>query len=417
MATIKLPRYVTPKRLSGGRIAYYFTPPIWARPPHERNGILCPIHAAPLGEDVGEAIRRGEIMGEALDAWRTGSVGEKSVHGTVAWLFAWYREQDRFTDKSAKTRKDYAAIMGRIALEPMKVGTLGQRRASAVNAAAADTIYKRWKVKHGRRQASYAMQVCRLVWNWAKRHHDVTGVTANPFAGMGLSTKADKGNYAATRAEFDLYRATAHEMGLKSMAVAAALGFDLCQRVWDVFGFVDPDGVKARGFCWSDYRPGDSIRFTQSKTGKAMEIPLHDVIDGQGVSLFPALVEELDAAPRAAIQIVVDGRTGLPFTYDQMNDRHRAICAKAGLPRELTFTSFRHGGLTELGDAGVADVRSISGHSQLQTTAIYNQATAKKAREAALVRLRHTGLLADLSERESERESEWNLKTEAKYLK
>ena len=30
------------------------------------------------------------------------------------------------------------------------------------------------------------------------------------------------------------------------MATAAALAFECCQRTWDVFGFVDPDGVKAR---------------------------------------------------------------------------------------------------------------------------------------------------------------------------
>ena len=42
---------------------------------------------------------------------------------------------------------------------------------------------------------------------------------------------------------------------------------------------------------------------------------------------------------------------------------------------------FRHGGATEIGDAGEADIRSISGHTQLDTTAIYNKASEAKARK------------------------------------
>ncbi len=55
-----------------------------------------------------------------------------------------------------------------------------------------------------------------------------------------------------------------------------------------------------------------------------------------------------------------------------MSSVHRQICVEAGLPKAMTFTGFRHGGITEVGSV-TADVRSISGHKTLDVTRIYNQ--------------------------------------------
>jgi len=73
------------------------------------------------------------------------------------------------------------------------------------------------------------------------------------------------------------------------MATAAALCFETCQRVVDVFGFEDPDGGVVHGFYWPDYRPGEQINVVQSKTGKSIALPL---VDGQlceVVQLYPEL--------------------------------------------------------------------------------------------------------------------------------
>lgn len=395
MGTIKLPRYVRAVRLKSGATAYEWEPPAWARPvkdaatgkknPRIRHGIACPVGAEDLGTDLPRALDLARIQNEALDIWRKGAP-DKLIPATVGWLFDWYRKQDRYTTKAAKTRHDYMLVMNRLQHEPMKVGTLGQRRASAVNAAAADRIYKRWRNKAGERQATYAMQVCRLIWNWAVRHRDTTGVTFNPFAKMALNSTAGEGNRPTTRQEYDVYREKARELGWQSMATAAALSFELCQRVWEVFGFIDPDGVKKRGFIWKDYKEGVAIAYSQSKTGKPMSVPLSEMIDGERVLLFPTLEEELARDPRKGLVVVVDEATGLPLTYQQMNKRHRKICEAAGLPKKMTFTGFRHGGSTELGDAGVADVRPITGHLQINTTAIYNKISREKAVAAARLR-------------------------------
>jgi hypothetical protein len=55
----------------------------------------------------------------------------------------------------------------------------------------------------------------------------------------------------------------------------------------------------------------------------------------------------------------------------------------------MTLTGFRHGGSTEIGDMGEADPRAITGHTELNTTAIYNKSSVEKARRIGMMRLTH----------------------------
>lgn len=237
------------------------------------------------------------------------------------------------------------------------------------------------------------MQVCRLVWNQAVRHGKATAVKENPFAGMGIksSNGAGRGNRAATRAEYDAYRDAARVLGKQSMATAAAICFEGCQRVYDAFGFVDPDGRVSRGVRWDGYVPGERLAMVQSKTGNRVDIPL---VDGEGdarVELYPELEAELARMDRAddGGLIVRDERTGKPYTPSYQIQLHRRIRKAANLPNDLKFTSFRHGGITELGDSGEIDVRAVSGHKTLNITGIYNKTTDEKARRIATRRREH----------------------------
>lgn len=90
-----------------------------------------------------------------------------------------------------------------------------------------------------------------------------------------------------------------------------------------------------------------------------------------------------------------------------MNKLHRRIRKKAGLPDDLKFTSFRHGGITELGDSGEVDVRAVSGHKTLNVTGIYNKASQEKALRIAARRREHiTTLVGSLTAVEAERDVE-----------
>ena len=55
----------------------------------------------------------------------------------------------------------------------------------------------------------------------------------------------------------------------------------------------------------------------------------------------------------------------------------------------MTFSGVRPRGITELGGVGMGDVRAVSGHKTLAVTAIYNKASAEKARQIAAARREH----------------------------
>lgn len=419
MALDRLPAYVRKLRNAAGEPVYYWELPAWARPvkdektgammPAMRNGKPMLLASEKLGSDLAEVHRKAQLLNAALTDWRKGAEGASMVPGSVEWLFQWYRKQARFTSKKAKTRADYGKLMDMLAARETKKGAppFGKRRAADVDAAAADRLYEMLRADTGPRQASYAMQVCRLVWSWATRHYKVTWVKENPFMGMGLTSTAAKGNRATSRAEYTAYRAKAVEMGFQSMATAAALCFEGCQRVSDAFGYVDPDAPDRAAIVWEGYQPGVEITLVQSKTGNPVTLPLFEEVPGEGggverVPLYPELEEELarsrEATRSATGPIVVEERSGNRYVERRMSNVHRKICDATGLPKDMTFTGFRHGGITEIGDAGEDDVRPVSGHKTLAVTRIYNKANAEKARRIAGARRRHIAAIGALDE-------------------
>ncbi|MBB4210786.1 phage integrase family protein [Rhodothalassium salexigens DSM 2132] len=116
-------------------------------------------------------------------------------------------------------------------------------------------------------------------------------------------------------------------------------------------------------------------------------MPLYDR-DGP---LFPGLVERLEATPRRGPLIVMRDRPDrrekvhLPYKGDYFRHLYRRLADQAGLPRDLYFMGFRHGGLTELGDAQGTDqeLMSLGGHKSRQMLTIYTRTTRTQAASAA----------------------------------
>lgn len=398
MARITLPRYLRARKLASGATAYYWEPPTWSRPPAERHGRQCPVAAEALGTDLAAAIGKADLLNRQFDDWRLGVQG-KAAEGTIKALFGWYRQLDRFADLGPRAQRDYRYYMGRLEAFPLKTTALGELRAAELSATHVDMIYRAIASRPagrrkkgeperpvaGKRAAAYCMQICRRVWNEAIRHKKLKG--PNPFAKMDISLTAQKGNRATTRAEYDAFRAQAHAMGYPSMAAAAALSFELVRRVTDVFGYtfgVPED--QAPTIAWEDYRPGVEIVLRQGKTGDRQEIPL---ADETGRLLYPVLEEELAKLRPGKGHIVINEDTGTRYDEQRAIKRFYKIRDAAGLPKAMTLTGFRHGGATELGDAGVEDIRPISGHRTLGQTTTYNKVTRTKARKAAAKRLDH----------------------------
>jgi hypothetical protein len=391
MGEVRLPRYVRKRLLASGAIGHFWELPSWARPPAERFGRLCPVRSEPLGSDIPHVFSKGDLLNSALDDWRTGIEG-KPAKGSVKELFGWYRGLDRFKEASFLTRRDYVRAMKNVEALQLKTVTLSEMIAAKITAVHADAFYKALTKKHGKRGGGYCMQICRRVWNEAMRHGPVCPVritaAKNPFERMNIKMVAEKGNRATSRAEYDAFRVQARADGIQSMATAAAIAFELVRRVSDVFGYVNEPGDELDGFFWEGYKPGVEIAMTQGKTGIEQVIPLRG---DDGSPLYPDLEEELARSWREGLtgHIVLNEATGGRYDEQSANRTFKRICKAAGLPKAMTLTGFRHGGATELGDAGVVDIRPISGHKTLGQTATYNKANESKARTAGQARRKH----------------------------
>ena len=91
------------------------------------------------------------------------------------------------------------------------------------------------------------------------------------------------------------------------------------------------------------------------------------LFDDKGVALYPELMAELDAIKRdriGGLMITRDWGDRRPWptwpTPDDadltvMRRKVKQITRASGLREVLTFTSFRHGGFTETGDAELTD--------------------------------------------------------------
>lgn len=392
-SALPLPRYVERKPIGAGWAHYWHTRK-WAK------DAGCPIGNEALGLDYAAAVKRAEeILLPAFDAWRSGDTKTATTPavamvGTLDWLFAEYRADRRYTKLDPKSKRNHEVgfkLVGGYVLKDSK--RLGEKRLSAIDTAVIDDLYEKLlilktKDDHGneiererRTTVNHAMKSCRRAWNVVARRHPNKLPLVNPFAKMGLRS-SDRETPTATYDELLAFRTKAAELDLPSLATAALIGWEWLQRETDIFATFDV----------SHYRPKEHpnmVRVIDEKTRAESWIPL---FDDAGVPLYPELMAELDAIKRGRIgglMLCRDwGERGPWPTWpkpDQPDFTHlsrkvKDVIRAAELRDELSFTSFRHGGLTETGDAELTDreILAQSRHTTVKVLPKYVKRTTKQ---------------------------------------
>jgi hypothetical protein len=365
---LPLPRYVERKPLKAGGGAYFFHVPS----KFKKRG--CPLRDEPLGLDYDTAVSRAEtILLPMFDAWRSGddkpTATQKPVvaaPGTLDWVFAEYRADRRYTKLDAKSKRNHENGFKLVGGYKLKDGTLlGDRRAALIDTSITDALYEALLplqdgdgnvIGERRTTVNHAMKTCRRAWNICARRNPGKLPLVNPFAQMGLRSSSRE-TPTATAAELKAFRAKAKEMGLPSLATAALIGWEWLQRETDIFATLDV----------SHYRPKehpDLVRVVDEKTRQVSWIPL---FDDAGGALYPELMAELDAIKRERIgglMLCRDWGKRLPWPtwpkpeqsdFTHLSRKVKEVIRAAGVRDELSFTSFRHGGFTEGGDAELTD--------------------------------------------------------------
>ena len=385
------PCYMRAKKLSDGRVAYYWQPATWARK------LGCSIRSEALGMDYAEAKRRcDDVLNPHFHAWlrrEEPSQVLRPLPCTFDWLVALYKTSPLYLKRTPGTRADYDGVLSLVSRHTLKDGRcFGELTLKSITPGAADRLHARL-LEGGRgnrqRTAKLAMDICRRAWRVAYRDKPTMVPFENPFARMELSYKP-KVTRAATYEELIAFVRKADELGIRSIGTAALIAFFWLQREEDIF----------LRLAWSHYRPNGAnfVRIVHHKTDEIVEVPLYDE---DGADLWPDLVPRLDSEPRFGTLLVMRDKPDrkktvhLPWATPAVNPvRHvQRVVAKirdaAGLPAEITFTSFRHGGHTDAADAGLTDaqIRALSGHKTAAMVSVYAKQTKDQRLAGARMRL------------------------------
>jgi integrase len=399
------PKYMKDKKTAAG-VAYYWEPPSWAR----TGDNPCPVSHEALGMDYGAAVAKATRNNEIFDSWRLARRGivqvvanrPSNLPGTIDWMVRQFQGHSKYLRRSKKTRDGYDSSLRLVCDFKLKGGArLGSRMATEVTAVVADRLYERLlqrrrtevvdgvEVEVGPPMisaANAAMRAIRRAWNVVQRAEGNDLVPAvNPFARMELEAPDDDDEtYPASIEELTAYVAAADRLGYPAHGTAAMVGYYWVQRAVDIVGRLS----------WTDYEPGRRIRVRHNKNNRLI---WQSLADEDGTRLFPELEARLAETPQVGPLIIMHRpmrkRGGeqapyQPYQMDTFKHISTRICAAANLPEECTFTSFRHGGLTEAGDAGGTDqeLMAAGGH---KTRQVLNRYTQRNNRQAtALARKR-----------------------------
>lgn len=398
--TLPLPRYVRRKLLRGGRWGYFFEVPSWAK------AAGCPLRNEALGTDYAEAVGRAErVLLPQLDSWRTRGTSDTvplgPAVGTLDWLIACYREHRTFTELGRWTRMRHQIGFDLVAGYRLQDGRrLGDIPLARIGPSVADGVYERLLHveemdeatgavfrRERRATANHAMKSCRRAWYAMARLHPGEVPAQNPFAKMGLKSK-ERETPTATLAELRAFVAQADAMGRASLGTAAWMAWEWAPREEDIFGTFEAGHYRPRE------RPG-AVRVVHEKTREEAWIPL---LDDAGAALYPELTARLDhlRAGRIAGLLVVRDWRGAgedaprpwvtpagDLTY--MRHEVKRIIRAAGMRDELSFRSFRHGGITEAADADATDreIQAVTRHRSAKVLPRYAKRTQKQVENVA----------------------------------
>lgn len=396
--TKPLPRYVIPKLLASGATAFYFNVPTRYRK------LGCPIPNEPLGADYVVACGENGDGGRAaglnalFDEWDTIRRGQPVIgnraprYGTVDWLFREYKRSKAYLEKVAsRSRPDYERTMLLVADIVTKKGDrIGDRKIKAITPVSADKIYSiiiAGPRGERLRQGEKAVALCRRAWRVVHRLYpnEFDRDVPNPWDGVTRKRRTKKTKPAVTREQVYAFAWGCIEHRQPEAGAAAVICFEWLQR---------PENVLAGYLRWTDYRSKDwpsSIKIEHHKTGAMVWHPLSD---DDGTLFYSDAEAVLAKLPRRGVPMIVrQVREGVtkPYSFSGMQKIVHTMRDKLGLPSTFTLDACRHGGMTELEEAGLTDGqgRALSAHKSQQAYEGYAKRTIERALSATRKRHAH----------------------------
>jgi hypothetical protein len=353
----------------------------------------CPVTSEALGEKLGAALVRGEELAAAFEEWRLGDGERGPAIGSVDWLVKMFQGHNKYKRLDPATQAYYDDGLKLVQEHRLKSGTkFGTVQVADITPTVADRIYIRLRDRvegkgepQGEPRASFASQAIKSIrraWNACWRDNQAAYPKDNPFMGVELEKSGRKRGFAL-RDDMLAFVAKADELGYPMVGTAAMISFEWLQR----------EKAILQRLVWSDYQAGIRVKVVHSKTGEVVWMPL---ADQNGERLFPELEVRLAAATKLGALIVLQERPDKhgnhrPWSISGFQHLAAEIRVAAGLPADITFSTFRHGGFTEAGDVGGTDqeLMAAGGHRTRETVSVYTRRTNVQAQNLASKRKLH----------------------------
>lgn len=392
---VTLPRYVSSKPLAGESVGFYWSPPTKDAKRAKAEGRPFPFRSVPLGVDLGQAEldAAAKPYNDELREWRTdrklGATRELGQYGTVRWMVELYLRSDPFLENvGERSRPDYRNTLNALCDLPTKDGrTVGDLAVASITPRAADKLYHQMRSGGRWRRGEKTVGYCRTAWAIVGRLYPDTLAkgTPNPWAGVTLKRRARAVKAAADRDLVYCFAEAAISAGRPECAVAAVVCFEWLQR---------PENVTAGKFRWTDFDPPQHrgwVRIEHHKTGVVGWHPLvaADEETGEMVRLYPEAERVLAQMPRRGLSVVL-GPQGQLYSSTRFANIVRKVATDAGL-KGFTLDACRHGGITELEEAGLTEGQgmALSMHKTARIFAGYAKRTQERALGATLKRIAH----------------------------
>ena len=237
----------------------------------------------------------------------------------------------------------------------------------------AKEAYNEW-CERGLHLANHTMSVTRVVFNHGLREELCL---VNPFAVIRKRT-AQKRKVVWGREEVQRFLDTAYtDFRWRNIGLIAQMAYEWCQRLGDM-----------RMLTWDsiDFEK-QTVHIKQSKRRAEVFLPISD-------DLYTMLVQQNEdfgfqeyVAPRPR---PIRGKYQ-PYSLYKLPLYAREIMDEADLPKELRLSDLRRTGTTEMVDAGVgiAQIMSVTGHSNPQSVKPYLKNTLSSADYALTQRKKH----------------------------
>jgi hypothetical protein len=350
-------------------------------------------------KELHEAAR---IWNDRLEEWRRQKANplqepDTSRYGTVEWLVNAYLKHSSFTERVAEfSRPDYKRVLDRVCDVILEKGRVGDARVANIAVSTAEKIYEAFG---GTRMGEKVVTYCKAMWKRMKPHYPelFRTDTPNPWEGVTLKRRKKQTKGHVDRETVYAFANGAIANGRGELAAAAVLAFEWLMR---------PSSIGSGYAPWTGYRASDHPDKIRLKHRKTDELALHpleyverDEETGEEivVKLYEDAEKILAQTPRYGTSIVCK-KNGVLFgdgTFlahevremaDKLQDEGKPI------PEGFSLDKCRHGGMTELEEAGLTEGqgRSLSKHKTAAAYRGYAKETEKRVLEATKKRFGHS---------------------------